>query len=230
MGQAQLFDSLLKEPVTRAVREGRNAHVFAYGMTNAGKTFTITGSEKEPGLLPRAVAHVFATIDGVDKDNTPPAASSSSSSTGSGAGAASSSGDASAVEAAASAAGCLPSSSSSSLAAAAPAASASALGIKALPATVKPRNFVVLVSYTEIYADTCYDLLAGVAASGTSASSSSSGAGASGAGAGAGGGAGSSSSSGAAAAAASLGRIGSSSSSGAMGPPPKRKGMEVVER
>jgi hypothetical protein len=41
--------------------------VFAYGVTNSGKTYTITGAEHEgeQGLLPRAVDVVFNSIDGM---------------------------------------------------------------------------------------------------------------------------------------------------------------------
>lgn len=31
-------------------------------MTNAGKTFTIMGSEEQPGLLPRALSDIFVRL------------------------------------------------------------------------------------------------------------------------------------------------------------------------
>ena len=33
----------------------RNALLFAYGMTNAGKTYTVLGEEGSPGLIPQAL-------------------------------------------------------------------------------------------------------------------------------------------------------------------------------
>ena len=35
---------------------GESCVLFAYGITNAGKTHTIQGSAKEPGILPRLVS------------------------------------------------------------------------------------------------------------------------------------------------------------------------------
>lgn len=42
--------------------EGYNAVVFAYGQTASGKTFTLSGSENEPGIIPRAMRDVFNYI------------------------------------------------------------------------------------------------------------------------------------------------------------------------
>ena len=40
--------------------------VFAYGQTSSGKTFTMNGSEKDPGIIHRAVKDVFDMIQKVD--------------------------------------------------------------------------------------------------------------------------------------------------------------------
>ncbi|TFK26830.1 kinesin-domain-containing protein [Coprinopsis marcescibilis] len=45
-----------------AAMDGYNAVVFAYGQTASGKTFTLTGSQDEPGIIPRAMKDVFACI------------------------------------------------------------------------------------------------------------------------------------------------------------------------
>lgn len=45
-----------------AAMEGYNAVIFAYGQTASGKTFTLTGSDDEPGIIPRAMRDVFAFI------------------------------------------------------------------------------------------------------------------------------------------------------------------------
>ncbi|SPO24950.1 probable kinesin motor protein 1 [Ustilago trichophora] len=49
-------------PVVRAAMEGYNGTVFAYGQTGSGKTHTMSGSDKEPGVIPRAVEQVFEMI------------------------------------------------------------------------------------------------------------------------------------------------------------------------
>lgn len=46
----------------RAAMEGYNSLVFAYGQTASGKTFTLMGSEDEPGIIPRALKDVFGYI------------------------------------------------------------------------------------------------------------------------------------------------------------------------
>ena len=36
--------------------------IFAYGQTATGKTHTIMGSEKEPGIIPSAIMEIFGYI------------------------------------------------------------------------------------------------------------------------------------------------------------------------
>ena len=50
------FGSLL------AAMDGYNAVIFAYGQTASGKTFTLTGSPSNPGIIPLAVSDLFAEI------------------------------------------------------------------------------------------------------------------------------------------------------------------------
>lgn len=45
-----------------AAMNGYNAVVFAYGQTASGKTFTLSGSEEQPGIIPRAMKDVFQHI------------------------------------------------------------------------------------------------------------------------------------------------------------------------
>jgi len=45
-----------------AAMEGYNAVIFAYGQTASGKTYTLSGSEEEPGIIPRAMHDVFGFI------------------------------------------------------------------------------------------------------------------------------------------------------------------------
>jgi hypothetical protein len=35
------------------------AVIMCYGVTSAGKTYTMQGTDKQPGLVPRALAHIF---------------------------------------------------------------------------------------------------------------------------------------------------------------------------
>ena len=37
------------------VEGGQNASIFAYGVTASGKTWTMQGSDRDPGLIPRTV-------------------------------------------------------------------------------------------------------------------------------------------------------------------------------
>ncbi|PPQ68785.1 hypothetical protein CVT25_008863 [Psilocybe cyanescens] len=46
----------------QAAMEGYNAVIFAYGQTASGKTFTLSGDESEPGIIPRAMRDVFGFI------------------------------------------------------------------------------------------------------------------------------------------------------------------------
>ncbi|KAF9445112.1 kinesin-like protein [Macrolepiota fuliginosa MF-IS2] len=45
-----------------AAMEGYNAVIFAYGQTASGKTYTLSGDEEEPGIIPRAMRDVFGFI------------------------------------------------------------------------------------------------------------------------------------------------------------------------
>jgi len=66
--QEKVYDTVLREKVAAAVQDGKNLLVFAYGMTNAGKTYTVSGSDESPGLLPRTLQQVFASASGPDSD------------------------------------------------------------------------------------------------------------------------------------------------------------------
>lgn len=49
-------------PVVDAVVKGYNGTVFAYGQTGSGKTYTMSGSESEKGVIPKAVGHIFDQV------------------------------------------------------------------------------------------------------------------------------------------------------------------------
>uniref|UniRef100_A0A9J8ANR7 Centromere-associated protein E n=1 Tax=Cyprinus carpio carpio TaxID=630221 RepID=A0A9J8ANR7_CYPCA len=63
---AQLYQDIAKPLVVSAV-EGYNGTIFAYGQTSSGKTFTMMGSEHNPGVIPLAMADVFKTIKNCPK-------------------------------------------------------------------------------------------------------------------------------------------------------------------
>ncbi|XP_057861675.1 kinesin-like protein KIN-7D, mitochondrial [Cryptomeria japonica] len=48
--------------VVRAAMEGVNGTVFAYGVTSSGKTHTMHGDQKSPGIIPLAIKDVFSFI------------------------------------------------------------------------------------------------------------------------------------------------------------------------
>lgn len=41
---------------------GFSVTIFAFGMTGSGKTYTISGSPSNPGIVPRAVSHIFSDL------------------------------------------------------------------------------------------------------------------------------------------------------------------------
>ncbi|NXL97389.1 KI20A protein, partial [Tyrannus savana] len=59
--QSEFFESSMKE-IVRAYVNGVNGLVFTYGVTNAGKTFTIQGTSKDLGILPRSLDVIFNHI------------------------------------------------------------------------------------------------------------------------------------------------------------------------
>ncbi|KAL6983031.1 Kinesin-like protein KIN-7N [Sarracenia purpurea var. burkii] len=53
---------LLTKDIIHASVEGFNGTAFAYGQTSSGKTFTMNGSENDPGIIHRAVKDIFTKI------------------------------------------------------------------------------------------------------------------------------------------------------------------------
>ncbi|KAM4747844.1 kinesin-like protein KIF20A [Rhinophrynus dorsalis] len=56
--QQQFFDGTMKR-VVKDTLNGQNWLVYTYGVTNSGKTYTIQGTSKDGGILPRSVALIF---------------------------------------------------------------------------------------------------------------------------------------------------------------------------
>ena len=62
--QETVFENIAKDVVESAF-EGYNGTIFAYGQTNSGKTFTITGGAEryaDRGLIPRTLSYIFGKI------------------------------------------------------------------------------------------------------------------------------------------------------------------------
>lgn len=52
--QQDVYNATMR-PLVDDVFDSQNGLLFAYGMTNAGKTFTVLGEEDRPGLIPQAL-------------------------------------------------------------------------------------------------------------------------------------------------------------------------------
>ncbi|KAM6349609.1 kinesin-like protein KIF20A [Podargus strigoides] len=61
--QSEFFEGSMKE-IVRTYVNGVNGLVFTYGVTNAGKTFTVQGTSKDFGILPRSLDVIFNHIRG----------------------------------------------------------------------------------------------------------------------------------------------------------------------
>ncbi|XP_056273656.1 kinesin-like protein KIF23 isoform X1 [Pseudoliparis swirei] len=61
ISQMELFEYVAK-PLVDDLIHGRNGLLFMYGVTGSGKTFTMTGSPGQGGLLPRSLDMIFNSI------------------------------------------------------------------------------------------------------------------------------------------------------------------------
>lgn len=59
---SDVFDNSVA-PIIQQVIEGYNGTVFAYGMTGSGKTFSMQGDHRDPGMIPRGVDLLYALLD-----------------------------------------------------------------------------------------------------------------------------------------------------------------------
>ena len=58
--QQEIFEVTTKQLVIDLIEGRKSGLIFTYGMTNAGKTFTITGTPINPGILPLTLNYLFA--------------------------------------------------------------------------------------------------------------------------------------------------------------------------
>jgi len=49
-------------PMVNEMFKGNNSLLFTYGVTNAGKTYTVQGNAEEPGVVPRSLDVIFNSI------------------------------------------------------------------------------------------------------------------------------------------------------------------------
>ncbi|KAL9655278.1 hypothetical protein ABK040_009051 [Willaertia magna] len=64
----QIYDQVLSHMVP-SVCEGYNCTVFAYGQTASGKTFTMKGTEENPGVIRLAIRAIFDQIKNNEDEN-----------------------------------------------------------------------------------------------------------------------------------------------------------------
>jgi centromeric protein E len=56
-----IFNSVVKNVVLRSM-QGVHGSVFTYGQTSSGKTFTMNGSQAQPGIIPQSIFYCFESI------------------------------------------------------------------------------------------------------------------------------------------------------------------------
>ena len=56
-----IFNSVVKNVVLQSMN-GFNGSIFTYGQTSSGKTFTMNGSQSQPGIIPLSVFYCFKAI------------------------------------------------------------------------------------------------------------------------------------------------------------------------
>lgn len=61
---SDLYNDVAK-PIVEAATAGFNGTIFAYGQTSSGKTYTMTGTENSPGIIPLAVLNLFEIIKNI---------------------------------------------------------------------------------------------------------------------------------------------------------------------
>ncbi|XP_063823595.1 kinesin-related protein 4-like [Ostrinia nubilalis] len=65
---SDIYNDIAK-PIVEAATAGFNGTIFAYGQTSSGKTYTMTGTEDSPGIIPLAVFNLFEIIKNIpDRD------------------------------------------------------------------------------------------------------------------------------------------------------------------
>ena len=66
--QEQVFDSV--SDLVDSVVHGYNATIFAYGATGSGKTFSMSGDDSSPGIVPRSIGKVFDSVQALAREDS----------------------------------------------------------------------------------------------------------------------------------------------------------------
>ena len=61
--QEQIYEKM-GAPIMNAAWEGYNGCIFAYGQTSSGKTYTMMGTKRNPGVIPRLCRSLFERVEG----------------------------------------------------------------------------------------------------------------------------------------------------------------------
>jgi len=65
--QNEIFEKNIQDRVD-AMFEERSSLVMSYGITNAGKSYTILGNEENPGIIPSALRRIFNRLNKANED------------------------------------------------------------------------------------------------------------------------------------------------------------------
>lgn len=61
--QSEVFDETCLTLIQEIIKKRKSGLIFTYGMTNAGKTFTVVGSKEKPGILPQSLSYLYEKIE-----------------------------------------------------------------------------------------------------------------------------------------------------------------------
>ena len=61
--QVEVFERTCQNLVEDLIKNRKSGLIFTYGMTNAGKTFTVIGSPTSPGILPQSLKFLYDKVD-----------------------------------------------------------------------------------------------------------------------------------------------------------------------
>ena len=68
--QEDVYSCSVKPMVSAFLEKGKSGLVFTFGVTNAGKSYTMLGNTDSPGLIPRTVAELCERSAESEKDLT----------------------------------------------------------------------------------------------------------------------------------------------------------------
>lgn len=63
ISQKEVFDDVAF-PLIEGLLQGRSSLLFAYGITGSGKTYTMSGTPQDGGIMPRTLDCIFNSISG----------------------------------------------------------------------------------------------------------------------------------------------------------------------